>query len=87
MITAARAAEIRSVLAVAGAGWATVARRLPEFERLSHGRPSGPGLHRPWVLLNDDIEDWDAPPRLVRFDTGHWFLKGERVIDFTRRTT
>lgn len=86
MITTARVGEIKSALAVAGAGWPTVARRLPEYERHSLGVPSGIGLHRPWVLLNEYIEDWDAPPRLVRHESGRWFLKGELRVAETEGT-
>lgn len=76
MISAGRVDEVCSQLQAAGAGWATVARKLPEFERLSLGVPSGPGLVRPWVLLTGPHEDHDAPVRLLRHENGRWFPKG-----------
>jgi len=79
VIKMARVDEIRSTLAVAGAGWATIARALPEYKKHSLGVAAGIGVHRPWVLLDDWIENWDAPPRLVRHESGRWFLKGERL--------
>lgn len=86
MITAVRVDEICRALTAARAGWPTVARQLPEFERLSYGKPLGPGLHRPWVLLRGEHEDFDAiPVRLVKFETGVWFMKGERIADVQHR--
>lgn len=76
MITAVRVAEVCSALRAAGAGWPDVARKLPEFVRLHHGTPSGPGLVRPWVLLEGPHEKHDAPVRLIRYENGTWFLKG-----------
>ena len=76
MITAGRVTELCSQLTAAGAGWADVARKLPEFQKLHHGRPSGPGIVRPWVLLEGPHEDHDAPVRLVRHENGRWFAKG-----------
>jgi len=76
----ARVAEIIGQLEAAGAGWADVARRLPEYHKHHLGRPSGRGLVRPWVLL-DEIEDYEAPPRLVRYENGRWFLKGTLLRD------
>lgn len=80
-----RVVEIIGQLQAAGAGWADVARRLPEFRKLSHGRPAGRGLHRPWLLL-DEIDDYDAPPRLVRYENGVWFLKGTLTRDIEEAT-
>ena len=85
MTTSDRVAEIIGQLEAAGAGWADIARKLPEFRRLSLGVPAGPGLHRPWLLL-DEVDDYDAPPRLVRYENGTWFLKGARLIDIERST-
>lgn len=76
MITAARVAEVCSALRAAGAGWPDVARKLPEFQKLSRGIPSGPGLHRPWVLLEGPHENHESPVRLVRHENGVWFDKG-----------
>lgn len=84
MITAERVREICSALRVAGAGWPDIARRLPEFGRLSLGRPVGPGLVRPWVLLNEEHEEHDAPVRLVRHENGVWFPKGAYLVDVER---
>lgn len=86
MITRARVGEIIGQLEAAGAGWADVARRLPEFQKLNRGVPSGPGLVRPWVFLADEIEDYEAPPRLVRHENGVWFLKGTPYRDIEEKT-
>lgn len=85
MITMARVVEIIGQLEAAGAGWADIARRLPEYRKHRPGVPSGPGLTRPWLLL-DEIEDYDAPPRLYRYENGVWFLPGTRTLDIERRT-
>lgn len=81
--TPERMTEILTALTVAGAGWPDVARKLPEYQRHSLGIPSGPGVHRPWVLLTDDYPPyWDTqtPVRLVRHETGLWFLKGSTYL-------
>lgn len=83
MTSEERLTEIIGQLQAAGAGWADIARRLPEFRKLSHGRPAGRGVHRPWILL-DEIDDYEAPPRLVRYENGVWFLKGTRTADIER---
>lgn len=75
-ITAARVAEVCAALQAAGDGWPGVARALPEFERLHKGRPAGPGMVRPWVLLDGEHERYDAPVRLLRHENGRWFIKG-----------
>jgi hypothetical protein len=80
VINFSRVDEITRELTEAKAGWPTVARRTPEIARLSYGRPLGPGMHRPWVLLNDYIEGYDAPPRLIKLEDGTWFLKGEPLL-------
>lgn len=86
-ITAKRVDEICTALTRAKAGWLNVARSLPEFDRLHYGRPFGtPGHVRPWVLLRGEHEDFDSiPVRLVRFETGVWFMKGERIADVQHR--
>lgn len=83
-ITAARVAEVCSALADAGAGWAEVARQLPEFERLHRGRPAGRGVVRPWVLLAGQHESYDTPVRLVRYENGRWFIKGTYMREVER---
>lgn len=86
MITAVRVDEICTALTRAKAGWPTVARALPELARYSYGQPLGPGHHRPWVLLKGEHEDFDSiPVRLVKFETGVWFMKGERLADVQHR--
>lgn len=81
MITAARLTEILDELVTAGDDWPTRARKLPEFGKLSTGKPTGPGLHRPWVLLNGEHEHFDnVPVRLVMYEDGTWFLKGTVTI-------
>lgn len=86
MITARRVDEVCAALTRAKAGWVGVAQQLPEFVKLSYGKPLGPGLHRPWVLLAGPHEDFDGiPVRLVRFETGVWFMKGERIADIQHR--
>jgi len=77
VITAVRVAEVCSALRAAGAGWPDVARHLPEFVKLHHGKP-GPskGHVRPWVLLDGPHEKHDAPVRLIRHENGTWFDKG-----------
>lgn len=85
MITAGRVEEICSALRVAGAGWVDIARRLPEYRKHSLGIPSGIGLHRPWVLLDGEHEEHDAPVRLVRHENGVWFDKGTYLVDVERR--
>ena len=85
MITAGRVDEICSALTSAGAGWADIARRLPEYGKHSLGVPAGPGHHRPWVLLAETHEEHDAPVRLVRYENGVWFPKGAYLVDVERR--
>lgn len=86
MITAERVDEICRQLTAAKAGWVGVAQQLPEFVRLSYGRPLGPGHCRPWVLLQGPHEEYDGVPvRLVKFETGVWFMKGERIADVQHR--
>ena len=88
MITARRVDEICIALTRARAGWPTVARSLPELVKLSYGKPLPPGQHRPWVLLQGPHEEFDGiPVRLVRFESGVWFMKGERIADVQHRLT
>lgn len=87
MINKARMAEILAALEEAGDGWPAVARRLPEYARLHRGRPAGPGVVRPWVLLSGHHEGWpvDLPVRCIRHETGVWFTKGTTTNDIERR--
>lgn len=86
VVSAARVDEILAALTAAKAGWPNVARKLPEFARLSYGKPMGTGIHRPWVLLEGQHEEFDLVPiRLVRFETGVWFMKGEYARDIERK--
>ena len=86
MITAVRVDEICRALTAAKAGWPTVAQALPELVKFSYGKPLGPGVVRPWVLLAGPHEDFDGiPVRLVRFETGVWFMKGERIAEVQDR--
>lgn len=84
-ITAARVAEVCSALAAAGAGWADIARRLPEFSKLHLGQPLlGPGYVRPWVLLAGEHETYETPVRLIRHENGTWFIKGTYLHEIER---
>lgn len=76
MITAARVEEIRAALTAAQDAWPQVAKRLPEFGRLSKGIPSGARVHRPYVYLDVEHEDHDSPVYLVQYETGVWFTLG-----------
>lgn len=76
-ITNGRLVELETALDEAGEDWPAVARRFPEFVKLSRGRATPPGLHRPWVLLNGEQEYYRlVPVRLVRFEDG-WKMKGQ----------
>lgn len=80
MITNARLFEIEAELEAAGEEWVRAARALPEYKRHHEGTPSGPGLVRPWVLLNGP-QEWvgdGIQVRLIRFEDGAWLLKGQR---------
>lgn len=80
-----RVQAICSELTAAGDGWIPVARRLPEYVKHSKGRPSGRGLHRPWVLLDGSLDE-GVPARLLRYETGVWFAKGEYLTDVERKS-
>jgi hypothetical protein len=83
----ARVTEILAALEAAGDGWPAVARRLPEFARLHRGRPLGPGVVRPWVVLSCPHEGWpiDLPVRLILHETGVWFVKGTTINEIERK--
>lgn len=86
IISAGRFDAIIDELNAAGDDWPRVARRLPEYLRLSQGVPSGPGLVRPWVLLHGEHEYLEMPPRVIRYENGCWFHKGQYKADVERRT-
>lgn len=80
-ITDARLREIALSLAEVGDDWPAVARRLPEHASHARAVPLGPGVHRPWVLLNDEHEYLEMPMRLIRHENGTWFYKGQYMAD------
>lgn len=81
-VPARRVDAICGALMRARDGWPAVARALPEFSKLSLGKPRGIGAHRPWVLLAGEHEDFEQVPlRLVLFENGLWALKWTRVSE------
>lgn len=83
-VTDQRLAEIAAILTEAGDNWPAVARKLPEYKQHALPVPSGPGVHRAWVLLSEEHEYLEMPMRLLRHENGSWFHKGQYKQDVER---